>query len=152
MTSIEKLIIWTCWAAMTSPSSWTKEAIKINNNNCSSTHSLNVAPPSTSTQMTKEKNTIRNLESTALKVKTIIWSFLQLKMIWQCSPTATNSMYTRKPKAEKDTTAPHKNEMAKALPVEVRIHYKYNKCDHKPLIRSWKDQLWIQLKEKIILI
>ena len=119
---------------MTSPSSWTKEAIKINNNNCSSTHSLNVAPPSTSTQMTKEKN--RNLESTALKVKTIIWSFLRLKMIWQCSPTATNSMYTRKPKAEKDTTAPHKNEMAKALPVEGRIHYKYNRCDHKPLIRS----------------
>ena len=120
---------------MTSPSGWRKKAITIYNNNCSSTHSLNVALPSTSTQMTKEKN-IRNLESTALKVKTIIWSSLRLKMIWQCSPTATNSMYTRKPKAEKDTRAPRKNEMAKALPAEVRIHYKYNKCDHKLPIRS----------------
>ena len=121
---------------MTSPIGWRKEGIKINNNNCSFTHSLNVAPPSTSTQMTKEKNTIRNLESTPLRVKTIIWSSLRLKTMWQCSPTATNSMYTRKPKAEKDTIAPHKNEMAKALPVEGKIHCKYNKCDHKLLIRS----------------
>jgi len=36
-------------------------------------------------------------------------------------------MYTRNPKAEKDTIAPHKNEMAKALLVEGKIHYKYNK-------------------------
>lgn len=151
MISIEKLIIWTCWVAMTNRTGWMKQWIKINNHNCSFTHSLNVAPPSTSTQMTKEKSTISNSESTALKAKTITWSCLQLKTIWRYSPTVIKLMSTRNPKAEKDTTAPHKNEMAKALPAEERIHYKYNKCDHKLLILSWKDQLWIQLKEKIIL-
>ena len=144
MISIEKSIIWTCWAAMTNNRiGLRKEWIKINNKNLnySFIHSHNVAPPSTSTQMTKEKSTISNSESTALRVKTIIWSSLRLKTIWRCSPTAIKLMCTRNPKPEKDTIAPHKNETAKALLAEAKIHYKYNKCDHKLQIRSWKDQL-----------